>query len=244
MRDAITAFGGGLIVVTALSIGILTLVEQMRPPASPEPPARVAELMTCPAGGTVQASYRQEANAFLVVGRLGAVDDETLRVEAPVGEIDIDLSLDASIAGDLDVGDPVVVGGRVAKDGRFEATQVRSGCQATFVAEPEPSPTAAPDDGAAVANVTPAPTPIPAPPAEPQPAAAPGDDAPDIPPTTAPTPAPTIRAPAALPSVPPPVNPTPAPTPPPVATPRPSARPADEFPGDEKPDGPFGVVLD
>jgi hypothetical protein len=177
----------------------------------------VAELLDCPGGAPVQSSFRQEANAFFVIGRFAEADGGTVRVDAPVGRVDVSLTLDADVEGAFESGDPISVSGRVAQDGDLEATQVRSGCRDTFVAEPDPTATVAPEPPEeAVSNVTPVPTVVPVPTLPVTVVTAPPVSTAQI---ATPTPAPP-RAPVGLPTLPP------APPPLATATPTPTVAPA------------------
>ncbi len=89
----------------------------------------MGDVIECPSGDNTHFKFElEDNNKFEVTGLLVSLDDDTVVVTGPEGDITASLSDNAEIEGDPQPGDAVEVEGWTSADGDFVAKDVEPAC--------------------------------------------------------------------------------------------------------------------
>ncbi len=101
----------------------------------------VGDVIDCPVGEDTRFKFEQNGSEFEVTGLLVSLDESSVVVTGPEGNVTAAMALNTEVKGDPQPGDAVKVEGAVLADGTFVAREVKPACE-----EPEP-PEADDEDG-------------------------------------------------------------------------------------------------
>jgi len=87
------------------------------------------EVIDCPSGEDTQFKFEQSASEFEVTGALVNLDEGSVVVNGPEGDVTASVDSGTEIEGDPQPGDPVKVEGAVLDDGSLVAREIEPACE-------------------------------------------------------------------------------------------------------------------